>query len=152
MTISIKHLTTTALISVVVMSLAGCSGFVAPPKGSPTMAEVYKAGNDGQDTFYNADDQSASPSAAIGTQNAALPTMGNLSASNIQGSDFVNTLNSQFPTVPNPQSLMYIFGHYAGADEMPVPGHFIAFPLYDKTYYALPGEVMMPYNDGQFTR
>jgi conjugative transfer region lipoprotein (TIGR03751 family) len=152
MIISIKHLTTIALISGAAIALSGCSGFVKPPKGAPTMAQVYAAGNAGESNFYNAgDDPISSGSVVRPTATSTLPEQ-NLAKSKISNAGIVSTLNSQFPTLPNPQSLMYIFGHYAGNGHLPVPGHFVSFALYNHTYYALPNEVMTPYNDGQFIR
>ena len=117
------------------------------------MAQVYKAGNAGQTTFYNAEDEDSD---GVNDTNSAtrtrLPRMVPSSQSVSSGDQVVNTLDSQFPTLPNPKSLMYIFGHYAGNNQLPVPGHFVTFSLYNQTYYALPGEVNTPYNDGQFVR
>lgn len=139
-----------ASISFCFLTLTGCSGYVKPAKGSPTVAQTYFAGNAGQSTYYNADDSSHS-SVLSSDDTAALP-QSSLQSSLARPSSnrLVNTLDSQFPTIPNPQSLMYIFGHYAGAGRLPVPGHFITFSLYDRTYYALPNEILAPYNDGQF--
>ena len=60
-------------------------------------------------------------------------------------------MDAQFPKLPNPQNLMYILGHYADNGEIPVPGHFITFSMYERDHYALPDEIQKPYNDGQFT-
>ena len=114
------------------------------------MAQVYKAGNAGQNTFYNAEDEGSHDAGSASRTH--LPVMMPSSQSASSGEQVMNTLNSQFPTLPNPRSLMYIFGHYAGNDQLPVPGHFVTFSLYNQTYYALPGEVNTPYNDGQCVR
>jgi len=50
-------------------------------------------------------------------------------------------INNQFPTLPNPKLSMYIFPHLAGPSNHPVPGYSTSFSLYEKTQYALPGEV-----------
>ena len=155
MKISITRLLITVSTSICVAMLAGCSaGMIKAPKGSPTMAEVYQASQNGRTSFYNAGD-SARGSGVIRGDNTALPhTTVNMSGAGAYNrkEGVVNTLNSQFPTLPNPQSLMYIFGHYAGDGQLPVPGHFIVFALYNRTHYALPAEVMTTYNDGQFVR
>ncbi|OIX95212.1 conjugal transfer protein [Serratia fonticola] len=47
---------------------------------------------------------------------------------------------SQFPRLPNPDLVMYIFPHLSGNEPAPVPGYSTVFPLYSKVQYALPGE------------
>lgn len=36
---------------------------------------------------------------------------------------------------------MCVFPHLAGEESVPVPGYATAFPMYERTEYALPGEV-----------
>ncbi|HCQ8422390.1 TPA: TIGR03751 family conjugal transfer lipoprotein [Klebsiella oxytoca] len=50
-----------------------------------------------------------------------------------------NEIRSQFPRLPNPDLVMYIFPHIT-AGVAPVPGYSTVFPLYTRTWYALPGE------------
>ena len=50
-----------------------------------------------------------------------------------------NEIRSQFPRLPNPDMVMYIFPHIT-AGVTPVPGYSTVFPLYTHTWYALPGE------------
>ena len=138
--------TKTALISTTAMMMVACSAYVKPPKGAPTMAQVNSAGTAGQTHF---DKAIAGNANQVNTQ--GLPPV-DQRAQDLGHGALVSTLNSQFPTLPNPQNLMYLFGHYAGNDQLPVPGHFTVFPMYDHTYYALPSEVARPYNDGQFIR
>jgi len=45
-----------------------------------------------------------------------------------------------FPALPNPTLVMYVFPHLSPAGT-PVPGYATAFPMYETTRYALPGEV-----------
>ena len=47
---------------------------------------------------------------------------------------------------------MYIFSHYVGEEQIPVPGYFIVFPLYTKNYYALPEEVQPSYGANHITK
>jgi conjugative transfer region lipoprotein (TIGR03751 family) len=44
----------------------------------------------------------------------------------------------QFPRLPNPDLVMYVYPHLAGT-QAPVPGYSTVFPLYE-SQYALPGE------------
>lgn len=48
-------------------------------------------------------------------------------------------LSQQFPRLPNPDMVMYVFPHLADGSA-PVPGYSTVFPFYSRTQYALPGE------------
>lgn len=59
-----------------------------------------------------------------------------------------NEIRSQFPRLPNPDLVMYVFPHLAGSPEgeqVPVPGYSTVFPLYERVQYAQPGEVAWPW-------
>ena len=134
----------TLLASVAIVTLSGCSaGLIKPAPGSPDMANVYQAAARGSTHFYKYQGQTHSKAHAV-----TLPQMPQDKAN--VNEKTLDTLENQFPTLPNPKSLMYLFGHYAGAGQLPVPGHFVAFSLYNRTYYALPSEIQRPINDGQF--
>lgn len=49
-------------------------------------------------------------------------------------------LETQFPRLPNPELVMFVFPHLT-AKGRPVPGYVTTFTMYEKTHYALPGEV-----------
>ncbi|WP_444756756.1 TIGR03751 family conjugal transfer lipoprotein [Pseudomonas sp. A014] len=51
-----------------------------------------------------------------------------------------NEIRAQFPRLPNPDLVMYVYPHLAGTQQAPVPGYSTVFPLYEKVQYALPGE------------
>ena len=51
-----------------------------------------------------------------------------------------NEVYRQFPRLPNPDLVMYVFPHLAGTDPVPVPGYSTVFPLYQRVQYAMPGE------------
>lgn len=51
----------------------------------------------------------------------------------------------QFPRLPNPDLVMYVFPHLAGTDPVPVPGYSTVFPLYQRVQYAMPGERVEDY-------
>lgn len=135
----------TLLISSILV-LTGCStGVITPDDGQPSMSQAYEAAvND--DTTFTPTTEKGQNTIAMPANNTALPVA--TVTQNPVG--VASTLNSQFPTLPNPQSVMYIFGHYAGDEQLPVPGHFTAFSLYTQIHYALPTEIQRPYNDGQF--
>ncbi len=55
-----------------------------------------------------------------------------------------NEINSQFPQLPNPNIVMYVYPHQAGTgyNLTPVPGYSTVFPLYQHVHYAMPGEII----------
>lgn len=52
-----------------------------------------------------------------------------------------NEINSLFPRLPNPDLTMYVFPHLSKKSNLPVPGYSTVFSFYEKTEYAMPGEV-----------
>lgn len=57
----------------------------------------------------------------------------------------VNEIYSQFQRLPNPDLVMYVFPHLAGAEQAPIPGYSTLFPFYTKVQYAMPGERVEDY-------
>ena len=55
--------------------------------------------------------------------------------------DAYNELAVQFPRLPNPTIVMYVFPHLS-AENTPVPGYSTAFQMYENVQYALPGEIL----------
>ena len=51
-----------------------------------------------------------------------------------------NEIRSQFPRLPNPDLVLYVFPHLTGSEQAPVPGYSTVFPFYRQVHYALPGE------------
>lgn len=49
-------------------------------------------------------------------------------------------ISQQFPRLPNPDLVMYVFPHLTAEGTLPVPGYSTVFPLYNRVQYALPGE------------
>ena len=56
--------------------------------------------------------------------------------------DVYNELAVQFPRLPNPTIIMFVFPHLS-AENTPVPGYSTAFQMYEKVQYALPGEILL---------
>ncbi|MDE1485156.1 TIGR03751 family conjugal transfer lipoprotein [Xenorhabdus bovienii] len=48
-------------------------------------------------------------------------------------------INQQFPRLPNPDMVMYVFPHLSPGN-LPVPGYSTVFPFYHQVQYAMPGE------------
>ncbi|RCV86914.1 TIGR03751 family conjugal transfer lipoprotein [Billgrantia montanilacus] len=55
-----------------------------------------------------------------------------------------NEIYSQFTRLDNPDLVMYVFPHLAGADPVPIPGYSTVFSLYSRPQYAMPGETARP--------
>ena len=51
----------------------------------------------------------------------------------------VNELRRDFRKVPNPEIVAYVFPHISDG-ELPVPGYFTMFKLYERDHYALEQE------------
>lgn len=56
--------------------------------------------------------------------------------------DATNEIRNQFPRLPNPDMVLYVFPHLNG--NTPVPGYSTVFPFYTRPQYALPGERLTP--------
>ncbi len=50
-------------------------------------------------------------------------------------------IENRFPRLPNPVLVMFVYPHLAGSEGVPVPGYATRFRMYERTEYALPGEV-----------
>ncbi|MEQ3953628.1 TIGR03751 family conjugal transfer lipoprotein [Klebsiella pneumoniae] len=53
--------------------------------------------------------------------------------------DANSKIQQQFPRLPNPDLVMYVFPHMT-VGNVPVPGYSTVFPFYSQVQYALPGE------------
>ena len=52
-----------------------------------------------------------------------------------------NEIQQLFPRLKNKTLILYIFPHLSRGERHPVPGYSTAFTFYEKTEYALPGEM-----------
>lgn len=52
----------------------------------------------------------------------------------------VNEIENLFPTLENPNLVMYVFPHLTSDERLPVPGYSTSFSLFERTEFALPGE------------
>lgn len=130
------------MLAAVSISLTGCSsmrGNVVPQSG-PTMEQVY----DGMDQQNNlADEETASTQDNLNQlrqQVGASQTIQAPQNSSLLVHVTSNAVSQEFHKLPNPEIRMYIYPHLAGQDQVPVPGYFTAFNVYDHDYYALANE------------
>lgn len=100
------------------------------PQTGPTMMEVYK--DQMQSASISKQPKLLLPTRAIKTGTEELIGYTRTSQTEI---------SNQFPTLPNPTLVMYVYPHLTGFSNHPVPGYSTSFTLYEKAQYALPGEV-----------
>lgn len=124
------------LTSSFILLLVGCSrGIVTPPSGSPTVSQAYEEAWQGNMTHGAATEKN------LRSKHQSLPRPLRDQPDVSDGLRTVSESMSQhFPTLPNPQLVLYVFPHFAGQDQAPVAGYYTAFSLYTRNYYALPSE------------
>lgn len=130
----IRSLLATMMVSV--MMLAGCSTSKDEmlPAGDSTMLELWQ-GEDGSGSTRHAVAARDSLRRPL-TENEQQATLADdRSYSRTQESE----ISQQFPRLPNPDLVMYVFPHLADGNT-PVPGYSTVFPFYSQVQYAMPGE------------
>ncbi len=136
MNISGKYSILMAGFLTMLISLNGCTTCAnAVPNDEPTMAEIYE----------QAMQQSHCSTLAQARWQVKIHVD---YATKIPLSSRLNPApetNPLFPTLPNPQLVMYVYPHLSETDEAPIPGYTTAFSLYEKNYYAVEGEVKPNY-------
>ncbi|MFJ5498726.1 TIGR03751 family conjugal transfer lipoprotein [Pectobacterium sp. CHL-2024] len=116
--------------------LQGCSTSKEEmlPAGDSTMLELWQGEDGGGSTRHAvaARDSLRRPL----TENEQHATLAeDRSYSRTQESE----ISQQFPRLPNPDLVMYVFPHLADGNT-PVPGYSTVFPFYSQVQYAMPGE------------
>ena len=116
------------------ISLAGCASTkeAVLPQDGPSMKDIYQ----GHIQEMNAQDP-----LSIRQELGDRPILTGDTSLHGYTRDAANEIDAIFPRLPNPTLVMYVFPHLAGEESVPVPGYATAFPMYERTEYALPGEV-----------
>ena len=132
-------LLTLILINVfIAINITGCSSLLSSkmPSGSVSMEQSY---NDAINGTGGSEADGLNNGAISQASKLPLPIPGYNSYTRNQE----NEINSQFPQLPNPNIVMYVYPHQAGTGntKSPVPGYSTVFPMYQHTHYAMPGEV-----------
>ena len=127
-------LTLISALGLISLALAGCASTkeAVLPQDGPSMKAIYEAHNNEMSTRDPLSIRQALGDRPILTGEAALHGYTR---------DAANEIDAIFPRLPNPTLVMYVFPHLAGEESVPVPGYATAFPMYERTEYALPGEV-----------
>ncbi|QTF09659.1 TIGR03751 family conjugal transfer lipoprotein [Brenneria izadpanahii] len=129
---------TRAVMAAILVSalLSGCSTSKEEmlPAGDSTMLELWQ-GEDGAGSTRHAVAARDSLRRPL-TENEQQATLADdRSYSRTQESE----ISQQFPRLPNPDLVMYVFPHLADGNT-PVPGYSTVFPFYSQVQYAMPGE------------
>lgn len=124
---------TITLISLLTACSAGTKENMLPQTG-PTMEDVYRnhekqmsAGGSNTDSVY------------AGIRERLAGDFDNDLAGYTR--DASREIHQQFPRLPNPTLVMFVYPHLSTASRLPVPGYSTAFPMYERPEYALPGEL-----------
>jgi conjugative transfer region lipoprotein (TIGR03751 family) len=120
----------------VLASLLGCARGTKDdllPQEGPTMQEVYDAHFGLSSRAAPTGPGPAPAGPALGYRSGADPGLEGYSR------DSRNEIESQFPRLPNPDLVMYVFPHLSDQG-YPVPGYSTVLPLFERVEYALPGE------------
>ncbi|GKS87282.1 TIGR03751 family conjugal transfer lipoprotein [Acidovorax sp. SUPP1855] len=157
---------TSRLIPAALLSLAllgsGCSvtGSRESPinevtRGSPTVLDLYRG------KASPKDDEGAQTARTLTarTQTAQDRLRGASTARPIAAGDAdtqrywsaLEPMRQRFVRVPNPDLVMVVYPHLARGT-YPVPGYVTTFPMYEQTFYALPGEVEQDLQVGRALR
>ncbi|ECE7751417.1 TIGR03751 family conjugal transfer lipoprotein [Salmonella enterica subsp. enterica serovar Ngili] len=120
------------VISVVILSGCGTSKDALLPAGENTMLALWQNNAPSGQPAVQGREALSRPLTPTQPRGDTKPAE---SYSRTQESE----ISQQFPRLPNPDMVMYVYPHLAGGSA-PVPGYSTVFPFYSQTQYALPGE------------
>ena len=141
------------LISVILTGCATGDKDTILPQDGPTMKEVYQGHFTGTSEHRNgaAHDLQRAAMSGSGSRNRHYDNNNNGENSD---NDLIltgytrnahNEIQQIFPRLHNKTLIMYVFPHLSRGERHPVPGYSTAFSFYEKTEYALPGEIEAGY-------
>lgn len=141
------------VISIVLLSLiiTGCATKPpVPPADAPSVKESYFAAMSGQTDYvvHKGVNNSQSQSQYYQKDNKIdLPTLkGAMQNPNILARQAED--NQDFPMLPNPQVMLYIYPHFQ--DGLPIHGNWTTFAMYPSNHYALPSEINTGFNSSTY--
>lgn len=124
-----------SLLALFAASLAACS-VTQPssdkllPDSGPTTAELI-SGQKSQVSAYFGN--------GVQADYLGMPLTEGYAPNSAYSLAHVNELRRDFRKVPNPEIVAYVFPHISDG-ELPVPGYFTMFHLYERDHYALEQE------------
>lgn len=140
--IDTRRMRVTLTTLVVAMPLAGCATHKEQllPHGETTMLDVWQ-----RETGRSSHRQLLEARQALRRPLTDADSNAMLAQHEAYTRTASNEINSQFKRLPNPDLIMYVFPHLAGAERVPVPGYSTVFPLHERVHYVLPGERTQDY-------
>jgi conjugative transfer region lipoprotein (TIGR03751 family) len=118
----------------VLMNLSACSSVLSSkmPPGSVSMAKSYQEAIDGSD--HDVDEGSS-----LTTLRTQVKPLNYAVINQVDNGDNIEELNTEFPRLPNPEIVLYVYPHFVGNDteQIPVPGYATVFNLYPQDHYQL---------------
>lgn len=126
------------IILTTMIILVGCSSMEKKellPDGGLTTAQIYSGQQSSSDSVNsqstNYYDKGYYLTKPLDIENRS---MSDISAHHLE------ELRQDFKTVPNPEILGYVMPHFNHKTDIPVPGYFTIFKLYNREHYARSGE------------
>jgi conjugative transfer region lipoprotein (TIGR03751 family) len=143
----IQHLLLFVIASISITACSSMSGNVVPKSG-PDMERVYDSmGHNAKGATQKAMPNALSMPAASTAKDSTTQASDDTDLKTVRGqvvtsynAGVVNTVSQQFYKLPNPEVHLYVFPHFAGSDEIPVPGYYTVFNAYERDHYALAQE------------
>lgn len=106
------------------------------PQEGPTMEEVYR----GHEQSLSSGNATGGRESAYAGIKERLTRTGDADLAGYTRNAHRET-QQQFPRLPNPTLVMYVYPHLSTASRLPVPGYSTSFPMYERPQYAMPGEM-----------
>ena len=128
---------TLVLISLMGTGLTACNSVAGNviPKTGPKMEQVYDS-MQRENKENNANSNIDASPQKINEIRAGLKTQ----ATSYSSYPSKRILRKEFHTVSNPELSMYVYPHFSGRDQSPVPGYETVFNAYEQNYYAIAGQ------------
>lgn len=115
------------------VDLSGCSSILSSkmPPGSVSMTKAYRQAIDGTDDGESGNGTLTKLRSQVQPFNHAVVNQSN--------NGEVQELNAEFPRLPNPGIVMYVYPHLVGSgtEQVPVPGYATVFNLYQQDHYEI---------------
>lgn len=131
---STKTIFFTLLLSLGLLTGCSTSKDALLPPGDSNMLELWNGGADGA-SAGSSEARAALRRSLDESQNPALEELQKTYTATAE-----TEIAQQFPRLPNPDIVIYIYPHLVGNGSTPVPGYSSVFPFYTTVQYALPGE------------
>jgi conjugative transfer region lipoprotein (TIGR03751 family) len=116
------------LATIWISLMTSCSSNVIPKSG-PSMEQVYDSySNDRPHSYSTSSKRKMLPQRLAGQRT-------------FKGYVANDSADTEFHKLPNPELTMYVFPHFAAADQVPIPGYPTKFSAYEQDHYVLQNEI-----------